>query len=166
MKNRHAFNTVISAMLISVSLTVGAATIYKSQLDDGSILYSQKRTGNGKLLKTIDVPSQTPQEVAARRAAERDLQQQIARADRLSEQRAKQLARTEVYVHMDMPAFLPAYSAFNYVRSPLRGNRYVPASGGSRLTDIHRTHMIPFGIWDYPLLELLEPAPPHMLLAR
>lgn len=161
MKDCRAFSMALFAGLLCTALATNAASIYKYRLADGSILYSQQRADSGTLLAIIDVPSPTPRQIAEGRAAERKLQQQIARADRLSEQRAAREAQAEIDINIGPQVVGKDQLLFPHGRTPLPGERQGTASGASRLNDAYWNRMRLLGLLDQERPLQADCARPH-----
>lgn len=166
MKDYRVFSMVLFAGLLCTVLEINAASIYKYRLADGSILYSQKRTGSGTLLAIIDVPSPTSQQNAESRAAERKLQQQIARADRLSEQRAAREAQAEIDINIGTQVVGQDHLFLPYGRTPLPGERQGTGRGTSRLNEAYWNRMRLLGLLDQETPVQADCARPQMIFAQ
>lgn len=163
MNKMNARRIMLGASLLCIAATVGATTIYKYRLPDGSTLYTQKRPAKGKLLGVIHNPPPTRQQLAEQRAAERKLQDQIARADLLSAQRGPGVARAEAGAGFGTYALAQATPGLPTTLTPLPGERQGTVGGYSRLNDAYWARLRALG-----LLEEAPSTPPQteMLFAK
>jgi len=124
---------ILSGCLLCASHGSDATAIYKYQLPDGSILYSQTAGRNGKLLEVMQVRSPSRAQLESQKSAQKQLEQEMARSERLTTIRNLR--------HNDTCDASYASSGGNIVYAdafiPRPGERTGTVGGFSRLNDAY-----------------------------
>lgn len=133
MKKMYLLGAMLTGALLFAPTAASAADIYKYLLPDQSVLYSEKPADDGKLLDVIKVPPLTQQQISNQQTAQRELPQQIARADRLTALRGAAQARTEFEYRIASQALACTERSLANSQEPGPGERTAIGGGYSRL---------------------------------
>jgi len=130
---RLRLRTVLCAsLLLAAVLPAAANTIYKQQLSDGRIVYSDHRIKGAKLLYTVDMPDeQAP--AAAPAAARPDAKAQAAALDKRLRERSAALERAQREIVDAGQALDLAKRERELGKDPLPSEMQSNAMGGTRV---------------------------------
>ncbi len=115
--------------MLAAALPAQAATIYKQQLPDGSIVYSDHRIKGAKLIYKVNIPDELPaaQAVAPRPNAE------AAALDKRLRERSEALDRAQREIVDAWQALEKAKRQLEAGKEPLAGEVQSSAMGGTRV---------------------------------
>lgn len=122
---------ICASLLLAAALPAGANTIYKQQLPDGRIVYSDHKIKGAKLLYKVDMPdAQTP---AAAPAARPNAKAEAVALDRRLRERSAALERAQREIVDAGQALNQAKRELELGKEPLPSEMQSNAMGGTRV---------------------------------
>lgn len=141
MKAIYCRHAILQLLLLCLANATEATDIYKYRMPDGTILYTQAKPANGRLAKVLSFPSSDRRRMESERLARQRMDQDIARADLLTELRGLRQMSAESNLCASGAVFELATQAFNNELTPWPGERQGIVGGGSRLNAAYWNRM-------------------------